>query len=130
MVENLVSKLPNLSNKYGVLSVAQCYSHLGLTKEFDLLSTQKDYVLKILKDIDTSKAAGVDRHPGGFLKDGVDVLAKPATDICSLSISLNKFPRAFKLAKVELIFKKTKTVMFQITDLSPYCQYFRRSLKS
>ena len=31
---NLVSKLPNPSNKYGMLSVAQYYSHLGLTKKF------------------------------------------------------------------------------------------------
>ena len=32
VVENLVSKLPNPSNKYGVLPVAQYYSHLALTK--------------------------------------------------------------------------------------------------
>ena len=91
MAENLVSKFPNPSNKYGVLSVAQYYSHLRLTKKFGLLPTEKDYVLKILRDISTSKAAGIDRLPGRFLKDGVDVLAKPVTDICNLSISLNKF---------------------------------------
>ena len=34
LTENLVSKLPNSSNKYGLLSVAQYYSHLGLTKKF------------------------------------------------------------------------------------------------
>ena len=89
LAENLVSKLPNPSNKYGVLSVAQYYSHLGLTKKFDLLPTEKHYVLKILRDIDTSKAADISKR-----------------DICNLSISLNKFPRAFKLAKVKPIFKK------------------------
>ena len=106
LAENLVGKLPTSSNKYGALSVAQCYSHLGLTEEFDLLPTEKGYVLKILRDIDTSKAAGIDRLPGKFLKHGVDVLAKPVTDICNLSISLNKFRSAFKLAKVKSIFKK------------------------
>ena len=75
LAEDLVSKLPNPSNKYGVLSVAQYYSHLGLTKKFDLLSTEKDYVLRILRDIDNSKATGIDRIPGKFLKDGADVLA-------------------------------------------------------
>ena len=75
LTANLVSKLPNPSNKYGVLSVAQYYSHLGLTKKFDLLSTEKDYVLRILRDIDNSKATGIDRIPGKFLKDGADVLA-------------------------------------------------------
>ena len=48
LAENLVSKLPNPSNKYGVLSVAPYYNHLGLTKRFDVLSTEKDYVLEIL----------------------------------------------------------------------------------
>ena len=106
MAENLVSKLPNPSNKYGVLSVAQYYSNLGLTKKFDLLPTEKDYVLKILRDIGTSKAAVIDRLPGRFLKGGVDVLAKPVTDICNPSIPLNKFPRVSKLAKVKPFFKK------------------------
>ena len=55
--ENLVSKHPNPSNTYDALSAAQYYDHLGLTKKFDLLPTEKDYVLKILRDTDTSKAA-------------------------------------------------------------------------
>lgn len=35
-----------------------------------------------------------------FLKDDVNVLAKPVSDICSLSISLNKLPSAFELANI------------------------------
>ena len=62
--------------------------------------------LKLFREIDTSKAARIDRLPGRFLKDGTKVLAKLVTDICHLSISLNKFPSAFKLAKVEPIFRK------------------------
>ena len=73
--ENIMSKLPNLLNKYGVLSVAQHCSHLELTKKFDLLPTEKDCVLKILRDIDTSKTTGIDRLPGRFLKDGANFLA-------------------------------------------------------
>ena len=67
--------MSNPSKKYGVPSVAQYCSHLGLTKKFKLLPTEKDYVLKILRDINTSKAAGTDRLPGRFLKDGANVLA-------------------------------------------------------
>ena len=37
LAKNLVSKLPNPSNKYDEVSVGQHYSHLGLTKEIDLL---------------------------------------------------------------------------------------------
>ena len=123
LAENPVSKLANPSNKYGVLSVPQYYSHLGLTKKFELLPTEKGYILKILRDIDTSKAAGIGTLPGTFLKDGANVLAKLVTDICNLSISLNKFPNAFKLAKVKLIVKKGRKTKSQIIDLFPYCQY-------
>ena len=45
LTENLVSKLSNPSDKFGALSVAQYYSHLGLTKKFELLLTEKDYIL-------------------------------------------------------------------------------------
>ena len=75
-----------------------------------------------MRDINTSKAAGIDRLTGRFLKDGVYVLAKRVADICNLSISLNKFPSAFKLTKVKLIFKKgrkTKVSNYRSISLLP-----------
>ena len=63
-----------------------------------------------MKDIDYSKAAGIGRPPGRFLKVGANVLAKPVIDICNLSMSLNKFSSAFKLAKTKPIFKKERKV--------------------
>ena len=106
-----------------MLSVPQYYSHLGLTNKFELLPTKKGYILEILRDIDTSKAAGIGTLPGRFLIDGANALAKLVTDIYNLSISLNKFPNAFKLAKVKLIVKKGRKTKSQIIDLFPYCQY-------
>ena len=53
--------------------------------------------------IDTTKAAGIGRLPGRFLNVGADVLVKPGTDVCNLSISSNKF--SFKLSTVKSIFK-------------------------
>ena len=125
LVENPVRKLPNLSSQYRLVWVAQ-YIHLRLTNKFDLLAVEKESTHKILKDIDNTKATGIDRLPGTFTKDGADVLVKPVTGICDLSISLNKFPKAFKLAKFKPISKKDWR--FQITDRSPYYSYFRRSL--
>ena len=58
--------------------------------------------------IDTTRATGIDRLPGRFLKYGDYVPAKPVTDICDLLISLFKLPGAFKLAKVKLIIKKCR----------------------
>ena len=110
-----MSKLPNPSNKYDLFSVAQYYSYLELIKRFDLLPTEKDNILKILRGIDTSKSC---RLPGRFLKKyGANVLAKPITGICNLSISLNIFPSAFKLAKVSPIFKKGRKTNSQIFSL-------------
>ena len=109
LAENLVIKLPNPSNKYGVLSVAQYYNHLGLTKKTDMQPRGKDSVFTILRDINVSKAADINRLPERLLKDGIEVLADPVADICKFSISLNKFPSAFKLGKVKPIFKKDQT---------------------
>lgn len=99
--ENFASKLSNPSNKYGVLSVAQYYSHSGLSKE--LFYNQQEKNIHILTDIDTKKAPSIYRLPRRSLKDGVDVLAKLVTD--NLSKSLTKFPSALKLAKGTPVFK-------------------------
>ena len=45
---------PNPSNKYGVLSVAQYYSHLGLTKKCDLLPTEAKPIFKKGRKTDVS----------------------------------------------------------------------------
>ena len=110
LAENLVRNLPIPWHIFDVLSVSQYCSHLRLDAKFDLLPKEKDYVLKILRDISTSKS--VDILPGRFLKDGADVLAKPVPDICNLSISFNKFPSAFKWAKVKIIFIKGRKTNF------------------
>ena len=76
-----------------------------LTKKFDLLAKGKDYVIKMMRDTDNSKAASIDKLTGRFLKNGPDFLVKPNTDIYNFSISLNKFPSAFKLEKGKPFFK-------------------------
>ena len=77
-----------------------------MTTKFQLKQTTEDIVLKLLKNIDISKAVGVDNLPGRFLKDGAVILAKPVTEICNLSIKLKIFPDPCKIAKLKPIFKK------------------------
>ena len=43
---------------------------------------------------------------GKFLKDDADILARPISQLCNLSIKLNSFPRSCEVAKVKLLFKK------------------------
>ena len=40
-----------------------------------------------MQDIKSFKAARVDKLSGKFLKDGADILAKPVSALCNLSIS-------------------------------------------
>ena len=61
-----------------------------------------------MQDIKSSKATGIDRLSGKFLKDGADILAKPVSALCDLSVSRGVFPRACKVAKLKPIFKKSK----------------------
>ena len=68
--------------------------------------TTEDIVLKLLKNTDISKAAGIDNLPGRFLKDGAVILAKPVTEICKFSIKSRIFPDPCKLVKLKPIIKK------------------------
>ena len=68
-----------------------------------------------MQDIKSSKAAGVDKLSGRFLKDGADILVKPVSALCNLAISREVFPHACKVAKLKPVFKKGKK-----TDPSNY----------
>ena len=68
-----------------------------------------------MTNIQSYKAAGVDKLSGRFLKDGANILAKPISTLCNLSISQRVFPNACKVVKLKPIFKKGKK-----TDPSNY----------
>ena len=65
---------------------------------FQLLETSTGKILN------PTKAAGIDNLSGEFLKDGAQVLAWSMSQLCSLSIKLNYFPRSCKIAKVKSLF--------------------------
>ena len=100
----MLQKLPPSPNKYGINSVKIVYKILNITTKFQLKKTTEYIVLKLLKNIDISKAAGVDNLPGRFLKDGAVILAKPLTKICNLFIKSGIFSDPCKLAKLNPIF--------------------------
>ena len=67
---------------------------------------QSDKVFKILKNFDETKASVIDDPSGIFLKDDAKLLTTPITQLCNLSISSGTFPDAYKIAKLEPLFKK------------------------
>ena len=61
-----------------------------------------------MEKIEISKAAGIGKLPGSFLRDNAEILSKPISEICNLSISHEICPDACKVAKLKPNFKKGK----------------------
>ena len=101
-----MKKLPKPPNKSTLNTVFQHYKGIIQTDSFNLNTASKNTILNILKSTNVSKAAGFDNLSGCFLKDGAEVLAKPITDLCNLSITSGKFPDSCKIAKLKPIYKK------------------------
>ena len=108
-------KLPNLPDNYNLQLVIRYYSSFTILDYFCSSNTSEEKVLKIMTNIESSKAAGADKLSGRFLKDGSNILEKPIYALCNLSISQGVFPNACKFAKLKPIFKKGKK-----TDPSNY----------
>ena len=69
-------------------------------------SITEGYLFKLLKNVDVTKAAGTYQNSGKYLKGGVQVLAKPISELCNLFMTLGSFPDACKIIKVKQLFKK------------------------
>ena len=115
LAKSLLIKLPSPPDKYNLQSVIRYYSSIMILDDFCLSNTSEEKVLKIMTNIEISKAAGVDKLSGRFLKDGANMLAKPISTLYNLSVSQGVFPNACKVAKLKPIFKKGKK-----TDPSNY----------
>ena len=87
-------------------TVFKHYKGIIQTDSFNLPTVSESTILNILKNTNVSKAAGSDNLSGCFLKDGAEVLAKPITDLCNLSITSGKIPDSRKIAKLKPIYKK------------------------
>ena len=71
---------------------------------------QSNTISNLLKACNINKAARIDDISGRYLKNGVDVLAIPITQICNLSIKLSHFPKGSEVAKLKPLYKEgTKT---------------------
>ena len=67
---------------------------------FGFSKTSPEKILTILKGLNSSKAAGIDNLSGKFLKDGADIVARPISQLCNLSVKLSSFPRSCKTANI------------------------------
>ena len=98
LADDLVANLPPPTLRFGLPSIRQYYEKiLKLTNsKFKFNFVSEETVLKLLKDLDKNKAAGLDNIFGIFLKDRTIVSAKPISHICNLSIKYSIFPSDYK----------------------------------
>ena len=75
LASDLVKKLKPSSHRLD--EVRKYYQHMNLSDSFSLLPTSSENVLKLLEEINPSKATGLDNIAGRFLKDGATALAGP-----------------------------------------------------
>ena len=119
LAEFLLIKLPSPSDKYNLESVVNYYSSFTIADDFSLNKISENKVLKRILKIEMSKAVGIDKLSGRFLRDAAEILSRPICEICNLSITRGVFPDACKIEKLKPIHKKT-------TDLFLYFQSFLR----
>ena len=107
LASNLVKKFPSPKGFFGKTFVSEFYKNIvSENNNFNLHYTSNEEVIKIIKKIEPSKAAGIDNLSGKFLKDGAEILATPISQICNLSIKSSSFPNSCKIAKLKPLFKK------------------------
>ena len=73
LAKSLLIKLPNHPDKYNLESVKNYYFSLTIIDHFFLNKTSENKVLKIIKNIEISKAADTDRVSRGFLRDRAEI---------------------------------------------------------
>ena len=62
--EELLAKLPKSPNRYTIKFVSDYYEKLSLSENFELDSTAEGYLFNILKNVEVTKAAGIDQISG------------------------------------------------------------------
>ena len=103
---DLFVKLSKSPNRYTTKPVSEYYEKLPSSENFKLDSITEGYLFSLLKNVEVTKAAGLDQISGTFLIDGARILAKPISELCNLSMASGSFPDACKIAKVKSLFKK------------------------
>ena len=68
-------------------------------------------MLKLLKDVNIDKHAGIDNLSGKFLEDRANILIKPVSKIFNIPIRHSIFPTNCRIAKLKSLFKKSSATL-------------------
>ena len=82
--------------------------NMDLNSTFKLpLANEKD-IENIIKNLDTSKAMGIDNIPARLVKQSADVIYRPLTKILNKSIDKDNFPDPMQIGKITPVYKSGK----------------------
>lgn len=96
-----------MSKHYEERNVSEFYIQQGVqANSFALEKVSEEDVLLKLKQLDSSKATGLDNIPSRFLKDAAENISPSITHIINMSIEYGYFPKDLKNAKVIPLYKK------------------------
>ena len=78
LAESPPIKLPNSPDKYNLESVINYYSSFTIADNFCLnIKPSENKALKVIKEIEISKAASMNKLSGKFLLDAAEILSSP-----------------------------------------------------
>ena len=106
LAQSLVDKLPPAPNKFNDDTTKAYYDNMGISNEFKFAEVDSNLIYDILRKTNITKAPGIDKLSGIFIRDGADVLAMPLSQIVNLSITSSTFPDLGKISKLKALFKK------------------------
>ena len=75
-------------------------AHFPLEDTPKFLTVSKERVQKVLANLNQSKASGTDNVPTWLLKEYLDILALPITQILNASYREQRLPTIWKMADV------------------------------
>ena len=106
LAQSLVNQLPPAPNKYNMNSTRVYYDKFSITNTLNLQVIDPIMILDMLSKTNITKAPGMDKLSGTFIRDGAELISGPLTQIINLSIRTSKFPDPCKVAKLRALFKK------------------------
>ena len=98
------AKVRKLAVENGILTtppeVSTTYNYITSEEMFQLRDVSPNEVRRIILETPPRKAPGPDKISFRFLKDSLDVILHPLTDIINCSLRSSKYPSTWKLAEV------------------------------
>ena len=85
--------------------VTTTYNYITSEETFQLRDASPNEVQRIILETPSDKAPGPDKISFRFLKDSLDIILYPLTDIINCSLRSSKYPSSWKLAQVIPIHK-------------------------